>query len=343
MGSSRWRGAKTTASSRTGTRTGSSPVGITALVSWRYSDAKALPASTRVGQLFTSERIVSANTSFDYISRDISNVDVLPNKLFQNGAEVDTGDFEARQILDDGTVWGRVKASDGVQTARWVDGGVEGVVERGNFLAASPAGDALSAGDGHAVLHSRDGSRHVLDVPALKNGRFWLNDEGRVLLHDVLTGDTWLYTPKTLPDPLGATSLTLSDVQAKDLEKAPLQVTSVTATATAQGFFVDLIAAPTGIRSRAVKLQVQLGRAPVQGERWPVGARFVSGRAEQLIITYSEGAPARVFLANGGSVELVELAGNVARLTLDAITFPEDDAPAFTMSGSVELHSVNDP
>lgn len=315
---------------------------VTALVSWRFSDAQALPESARVGQLYSSERIVSANTSFDYVSRDISNVDVLPNKLFQNGAAVATETFEARQLLEDGTVWGRVKASDGLQTARWV-GGVTSIVDPTDFLAASPAGDALAAGDGHALLVSRDGSKRALDVPFMKNAHYWLNDEGRVLLQDLLTGNTWLYTPRTLADPLGATNLLLSEINAKNLERAPLEVTSVTATATTQSLVIELLAAPSNVRPRAVTLQAQLGRAPVPGETWPVGARFVNGHAEQLIITYSEGAPSRVFVANGGSVELIELAGNVARLKLNAITFSEGDAPAFTLSGAVEVHSVNDP
>lgn len=317
--------------------------GFLAIVTWPWSAGTALPESTRVGTLYKSQRLIWANKRFDYVTHDVSNVDVIPNGFTLGGAAVGltTGSFSPLAVLDDGAAWGTFVRDDGPHAARYFDGGVSVIEAASTLLAASPGGDALYEATSQVWRRTRDGRKQPLEVPYHLGFKYWLNDQGRVLLQD-LDGNVWLYTPRSLPNPVGTTDLTPSDIQVTGLEPSAWQVTSASATSTTRGFTLALYAAPANAPARVLQLQALINRAPVQGDVWTVGTHTFGTHVEQLILGVTEGPSARVFLATGGTVELVSLMGHVAKLKLNAVTFVQVDQPAFTLTGTIEVHSVND-
>lgn len=299
-----------------------------------YGGFTVLPESTRVYQEFQSTHVQSSNSHLDYVlvDGDMTSSRLADKVVFAEtwlgGTPPPASQIEVPfAVLEDRSVVGAT-TNVGIQRQRGAE--VELLVAApAGLRAVSPRGDVLWI-DQLNQLHLRraDGSRASLPVGA--GAAYFLDDDGRVLLL-AYDQNLWLYTPTSLPNPLGETRLTFSAVQGTGLVTEPLDPTSLT------GFVVNnqLSVAVTDARQapvRELRLQGALPKALAVGDTLTAGG--------PLVVAYGDGT--HTLLASAGSLQVTAVGPHTLALTAAGLTF-SDGTVGFTLDGPIEIRSFNDP
>jgi len=310
--------------------------GQLSIVVWGYDAYGAftsLPESTRVYQEYQTTHVQSSNSHFDYVlvDSDMTSTRLVNKVVFAEswlgGTPPPASQIEVPfAVLEDRSVVGET-TNVGIQRQRGAE--VELLVAApAGLRAVSPRGDVVWS-DPLMQLHLRraDGSRASLPVGA--GAAMFVDDDGRVLLLGY-EQTLWLYTPTSLPNPLGETRLTFSAVQGTGLVTEPLDPTSLT------GFFVNsqLSVAVTDARQapvRELRMQGALPKAPAVGDTYSAGG--------PLVVAYGDGT--HTLLASAGSLQVTAVGPHTLSLTATGLTF-SDGTVGFTLDGPIEIRSFND-